>query len=48
MKQIRQLVKEGRSCHSLYYDKDMSPKRWIYLKLRDINMYRKYKKYLKD
>ncbi|MDD5987459.1 MAG: carboxylate--amine ligase [Eubacteriales bacterium] len=48
VKQIRQLVKEGRSCHSLYYDKDMSPKRWVYLKLRDINMYRKYKKYLKD
>ena len=43
---IKRLVKEGKSCHSLYYPADMGLKRRIYLKLRDINQYRKYKKYM--
>lgn len=44
--QIKKLVKEGKVCNSLFYSKDMAFKRWVYLKLRDVNMYRKYKKYL--
>lgn len=43
---IKKLVKEGKSCHSLYYPKDMGFQRALYLKLRDINHFRKYKKYL--
>ncbi|MEA4922644.1 MAG: hypothetical protein VB031_04665 [Eubacteriaceae bacterium] len=46
VEEIKKLVKAGKSCNSLYYSKDMSMKRRIYLKLRDINMYRKYKKYM--
>lgn len=46
--EIKKLVKEGKCCNSLYYDKDMALKRRIYLKLRDINMYRKYHKYMND
>ena len=48
VREIRQLVREGKSCHSLYYPQDMSFRRRMYLKLRDINMYRKYRKYLKQ
>ena len=46
VKKIKRLVKEGKVCHSLYYNKDMSLKRWIYLKLRDFNQYKKYKEHL--
>lgn len=45
IRKIKQLVRENKSCHSLYYSKDISFKRWVYLKLRDINQYRKFKKY---
>ncbi|MCF0150826.1 MAG: hypothetical protein HUJ80_05405 [Firmicutes bacterium] len=43
--QVRQLVKEGKVCDSQYYSEDMPLKRWIYLKLRGLNMYRKFDKY---
>jgi len=43
--EIKQLVREGRECQSLYYSKDMAFKRRFYLFLRSVNMYRKYKKY---
>lgn len=43
---FKRLVREGKYCNSLYYDKDRGLKRSLYLKLRDINMYRKYKRYL--
>lgn len=46
VKKIKRLVKEGKVCHSLYYPKDMNIKRWAYLKLRDFNQYKKYKKHL--
>ncbi|WP_313120891.1 carboxylate--amine ligase [Proteiniclasticum ruminis] len=46
VKKIKRLVKEGKVCHSLYYNKDMSLKRWIYLKLRDFNQHKKYKEHL--
>lgn len=45
VEEIKALVKAGKSCNSLFYSKDMSLKRRIYLTLRNINMYRKYKKY---
>ncbi len=47
LKQIKKLVKEGRTCSSLEYKKDRSFKRLVYLKLRDINLYRKYHMYMK-
>jgi len=43
--EIKQLVREGRECQSLYYSKDLAFKRRFYLFLRSVNMYRKYKKY---
>lgn len=43
---VKELVKQGKYCHSLYYKKDLGFKRWLYLKLRDINQYRKYKHYM--
>ncbi|MBQ3577895.1 MAG: hypothetical protein IJK59_03705 [Firmicutes bacterium] len=43
--QVRQLVKEGKVCDSQYYPADMPLKRWIYLKIRGLNMYRKFAKY---
>lgn len=46
IKKIKKLVSENKSCHSLYYSKDLGLKRWIYLKLRDVNQYRKFNKYL--
>lgn len=46
VKKIKRLVKEGKVCHSLYYNNDMTLKRWVYLKLRDFNQYKKYKKHL--
>lgn len=46
IRKIKRLVKENKVCHSLYYDKDLGFKRLMYLKMRDFNQYRKYKKYL--
>lgn len=45
IKKIKKLVKEGKTSVSSFYNKDMNPKRWVYLKLRDINFYRKFKRY---
>lgn len=47
VKEIKELVRQGKSCNSLFYSKDMAFKRRVYLILRNINMYRKYRKYLK-
>ncbi len=46
VKKFKKLVSEGKYCNSLYYDKDRGFKRMLYLRLRDMNMYRKYKRYL--
>ena len=45
VKLVKKLIKEGKVCHSLFYWKDMSPLRLKYLVLRNINQFRKYKKY---
>ncbi len=47
LKQIKELVKQGKVCDSLDYSKDRKLKRLVYLKLRDINLFRKYKMYMK-
>ena len=44
---VKKLIKEGKVCHSLFYKKDKSLRRNIYLILRNINQFRKYKKYYK-
>ena len=44
---VKKLIKEGKVCHSLFYKKDTSLKRNIYLVLRNINQFKKYKKYYK-
>ena len=45
---VKKLYKSKKVCHSLYYKEDMMLKRRIYLFLRDINQYRKFKKYYKE
>lgn len=42
--EARQLISEGKWTNSLFYDKDFNLKRWIKLKLNNLNYYRKYKK----
>ena len=42
---VKKLIKEHKVCHSLFYKKDMNPLRLKYLILRNINQFRKYKKY---
>lgn len=42
---VKKLIKDGKVCHSLFYKGDKSLKRNIYLVLRNINQFRKYKKY---
>lgn len=46
LRRVKELVKQNRYCHSLYYKKDLSFKRRLYLFLRDINQFRKFKQYL--
>jgi D-aspartate ligase len=46
LEKIKRLVKEKKVCHSLYYKDDLGLKRLVYLKLRDVNQYRKFRKYL--
>ncbi len=43
---IKKLVRENKRCHSLYYSKDMGFKRWLYLVMRDLNQFMKYRKYM--
>ena len=45
----KRLAKEGNESSSLFYKKDYrkSPKRWIYLKLYNINQHKKFKMYCK-
>lgn len=45
----KKLVKEGNESSSLFYKKDYrkSPKRWLYLKLYNINQHKKFKRYCK-
>ena len=42
---VKECVKKGLVCDSQYYSKDMPVKRWLYLKARQLNMYRKFSKY---
>ena len=42
---VKECVKKGLVCDSQYYPKDMPIKRWLYLKARQLNMYRKFNKY---
>lgn len=41
----KQLIKAGKCTNSLFYDKDLSIKRYAKLKVNMLNHYRKYKKY---
>ena len=43
--QVKKLIREKKVCTSLFYPGDKSWRRNLYLRLRDINMVRKYKKY---
>ncbi|MEG0570809.1 MAG: ATP-grasp domain-containing protein [Oscillospiraceae bacterium] len=45
LKKVKSLVKQGKFTNSLFYDKDLSFKRYIKLKLANMNHYNKYKKY---
>jgi D-aspartate ligase len=45
VKKIKQLVREGKTSTSLFYKKDMSFRRRLYLFLRDLNHFRKYKRH---
>lgn len=42
---VKDCVRKGLVCDSQYYPADMSLKRWLYLKARQINMYRKFGRY---
>ena len=46
LRKVKELVKQNKYCHSLYYKKDMGLKRRLYLMLRDMNQYKKFKHYL--
>lgn len=48
VKKVKSLVKQKKYCHSLYYTKDLGLRRRLYLFLRDVNQYRKYRHYLGD
>lgn len=45
LKQVKRLVRQKKVCHSLYYKKDMSLKRFIYLKYRDFRQMQYFDKY---
>lgn len=47
-KEAKRLIKEGKVTNSLFYEKDFNPKRWIKLKLNNLNYHRKYKKYFNN
>ena len=42
---VKKLIKEKKVCHSLFYKNDKSLRRNIYLVLRNLNQFKKYKKY---
>ncbi len=44
---VKKLIKEHKVCHSLFYKNDKSIRRNIYLIIRNLNQFRKYKKYYK-
>lgn len=43
--QARELIKQGRVCHSLYYKGDRSFKRWLGYRKNQFHYHQKYKKY---
>lgn len=43
--EARQLIKEGKICHSYYYKGDRSLKRWVNWKKNQFHYYQKYKRY---
>lgn len=47
VKEVKELVKQEKVAHSLFYKKDFSIRRYWYLLLRNINQFRKFKKYCK-
>ncbi len=47
LKEVKSLIKDGKSCHSLFYKKDRGIKRILYLLLKSLNHFRKFKKYCK-
>lgn len=46
LRRVKELVRQNKCCHSLKYKNDMGFRRRLYLMLRDINQFRKYKHYL--
>ncbi|MFC4410157.1 carboxylate--amine ligase [Chungangia koreensis] len=46
--EAKRLIEEGKATNSLFYKEDFSPKRWMKLKLNNLNYYRKYKKYFNN
>ena len=42
---VKKLIKEKKVCHSLFYKKDKSILRFIYLIIRNMNQFKKFKKY---
>lgn len=45
LKKVKQLIRQKKVCHSLYYKEDMNLKRAIYLKYRDFRQFQYFKKY---
>lgn len=43
--QVKKLVREGKICNSTSYSKDMPVLRWLYLRLRALNFYKKFLRY---
>lgn len=43
--EVRELIKQGKCVNSLFYDKDMSMKRYLKLQMNMLNHFKKYKKY---
>jgi len=47
-KEAKRLIDEGKATNSLFYKEDFNPKRWLKLKMNNLNYYRKYKKYFNN
>ena len=43
--QVRQLIREGKVCHSYYYEGDKSLKRWVHWRKNQFHYHQKYKRY---
>lgn len=47
VKLVKELIRKGKVCHSLWYKRDLTFGRLKYFILRNINQFKKYKKYYK-